>query len=358
MAGTILHIADLRAVAAAVGLGTHFIEQRADGFDDFDVGLFVPAANVVNLAQASRAEYAANGAAVILHIQPVAHLHAVAIHRQGLARERVDDHQRNQLFGKVAGTVIVRAIGRQDWHAISVMVGAHQVVAGGLAGRIRAVRLIAVGFGEGRVVRAKRAVNLVGRDMQQAKRRFCLRRQTTPVGPHGLQQSKGADDIGLDEVFGAVNRAIDMAFGGEVDDGPGPIFCQQAGDQRAVADVAMDENMALIALQRSQRFKIARVRQLVEIDDRLVASRKPVKYKICADKASGASDQNHGSPRVALVADCGAICLCDRCCLIIPCWIAGYCPIGCSRRQRPVLPAPPALCLRKHSFRLGTIRAA
>ena len=34
----------------------------------------------------------------------------------------------------------------------------------------------------------------------------------------GVEQTEGADDIGLDEGVRAVDRAVDMAFGGEVHD--------------------------------------------------------------------------------------------------------------------------------------------
>ncbi|MNN99234.1 hypothetical protein D3C81_2188230 [compost metagenome] len=48
--------------------------------------------------------------------------------------------------------VVVRAVRRQYRQAIGVMVGAHQVVAGGFAGRVRAVGFIGVVFVERRFV--------------------------------------------------------------------------------------------------------------------------------------------------------------------------------------------------------------
>ncbi len=48
---TILHEIDLGFVAAAVGLGAQFVQQGADSVHDLDVGLFVPAAHVVGIAQ-------------------------------------------------------------------------------------------------------------------------------------------------------------------------------------------------------------------------------------------------------------------------------------------------------------------
>jgi hypothetical protein len=39
---------------------------------------------------------------------------------------------------------------------------------------------------------------------------------------------KGADDVGLDEVFRAVDRAVDVRFGGEVEDRARLVLRQQA----------------------------------------------------------------------------------------------------------------------------------
>ena len=54
--GAVCDIGDLCLVTAAVGLGPERIKQRADGVHDVDVGLFVPAADVVDLAQGAGAQ--------------------------------------------------------------------------------------------------------------------------------------------------------------------------------------------------------------------------------------------------------------------------------------------------------------
>ena len=60
--------------------------------DDVDIGFFVPAADVVNLAWFAGFQNAADGAAVVAYIQPVSYLHAIAINRQRFASQRVDNH--------------------------------------------------------------------------------------------------------------------------------------------------------------------------------------------------------------------------------------------------------------------------
>jgi hypothetical protein len=64
--------------------------------------------------------------------------------------------------------------------------------------------------------------------MQQAKASFGVPLQAAPVGARSFQQTKGADDVGLDEVFGAMDGAVDVAFGGEVENGTGLVLGQQA----------------------------------------------------------------------------------------------------------------------------------
>ena len=86
-----------------------------------------------------------------------------------------------------------------------------------------------------------------------------------------------------------------MAFGGEVQDGTGLVLRQEAGNQRVVANIAFYKDVPRIAVQRCQRFQVARVGQLVEVDDGLVGLGQPVKDKVGANKAGGTGDKNgHG----------------------------------------------------------------
>ena len=174
-----------------------------------------------------------------------AHLHAVAIDGQRLARQGVDDHQRDQLFREVIGPVVVAAVGGDHRQAGGVVPGAHQMVAGGLAGRVGAIWLVAVRLSKGRVARPQTAIHLIGRNMQKAEGRLGFTWKAIPVAAHLFKQVEGADDVGLDEVARAVNGTIDVAFGGKVDDGTGLMLGQQAGQQGAVTNVAA--NLPLLA---------------------------------------------------------------------------------------------------------------
>ncbi len=295
VARPVLHVRDLAFIALAIGTRTQLVEQGADGLHDLDVGLFVPAAHVVGLPGAAGLQHAADGAAVVAHIEPVANLHAIAIHGQRFAGQCVDDHQRDQLLGEVEGAVVVAAVGGQHRQPVGVVPGPDEVVAGGLAGGVRTVGLVGMGFGEGRGLGRQGAVDLVGGDVQEPESGALITGQGLPVLADGFEQAEGADHVGLDEVFRAVDGAVHMRFGREIQDGPRPVLGQQPGEQLPVADVPLDEQVARIALQRREVLQIACVGELVEVDEGLIAAGQPVEDEVGADETRAAGDQNHGS---------------------------------------------------------------
>ncbi len=244
-----------QACVAALGRRPQLVEQGADRAHDVDVGLLVPAADVVGLAWRAARQHLADRAAVVGHVQPVAHVEAIAVHRQRLAGQGIDDHQRNQLLRELPGAVVVRAVGRQHRQAVGVMPGAHEVVAGGLARRVRAVRLVGLGFGKGRILRAERAIDLVRADVQEAERGLHPGLERRAMGACGLQQRKRALDVGAHEGGQAVDGAVNMAFGREMHDRTRSVLGEQAIDQGTVADVPLHEDMARIAPQRGERFR-------------------------------------------------------------------------------------------------------
>ena len=225
-------------------------------------------------------------------VEPVTHLHAIAIDRQRLAGQGVDDHQRDEFFRKVVGTVVVAAVGGEHRQAVGVVVGAHQMVAGGLAGAVGAVGFVGVLLGKGRRVRAEGAVDLVGGDVQEAEGGLLFRRQAVVVGTDRFEQVEGANDVGLDKVFRAVDGAVYVAFGGEVDDGAWLVCSQQLINQCLVADIALDEDVVGVVLQRRQGFHVAGIGQLVEVDQYLIRLLEPVQRKVATNKAGSAGYKN------------------------------------------------------------------
>lgn len=57
-----------------------------------------------------------------------------------------------------------------------------------------------------------------------------------------------------------------MALGCEIQHRVWLVFLQQTGDQHAVANIALDENVVRIAFQGCQRVQVSRIGQCIEID--------------------------------------------------------------------------------------------
>ena len=98
----------------------------------------------------------------------------------------------------------------------------------------------------------------------------------------------------LDEGRRFEEGAVDVALGGEVDDGVDA--GDELGDEVGVADVALDEAVALgerRAVDVAQVVEVAGVGQLVEVDDLVVVVRRQeMADEVAADEAGAARDQD------------------------------------------------------------------
>ena len=123
------------------------------------------------------------------HVDPVAHVQAVAVDRQRLVLQGVGDHQRDQLLRELVGAEVVGAARDHGVQPVRVVRGAHQEVGARLGGRVGVVGLERACLGE-TALRAQAAVDLVGRDLQEARHLVLAR---------GVQQHLGAEHVGPDE---------------------------------------------------------------------------------------------------------------------------------------------------------------
>ncbi len=85
-----------------------------------------------------------------------------------------------------------------------------------------------------------------------------------------MQQGKGPDDVGLDERAGAVDRAVDVRLGGEVHHRVGLVLLENAADLVGVANIDVLEVIAGAVAGLGERFEVAGVGQLVDVDDLVV----------------------------------------------------------------------------------------
>ena len=235
-------------------------ELLEDGLDDVDVGALIVAADVVDLADASLLQDEVDGTAVVLDIEPVADVLAVAVDRQLLVGQRVDDHQRDELLREVIRAVVVRAARDRRRDLVGAVIRHDQEVRTGFRSRIRARRLEVRLLREEQVRTVERqvAVDLIRRDLMVA---------VDAVLAAGVEQHARADDIRLQEDLRILDGAVDMRLRRKVDDNVRLLLLKDAVDSLAVRDVRADELEVLLLHRRLERLKIARIRQLVDADD-------------------------------------------------------------------------------------------
>jgi hypothetical protein len=101
---------------------------------------------------------------------------------------------------------------------------------------------------------------------------------------------EGADDIGLNKIFRPMNAAVNVTFSRKINHRARLVFGEQLGHKIEIANAALHKNMARITVHRSKVFQIARVGQIIKIDNGLIALGQPIEDKVTADKAGGSGD--------------------------------------------------------------------
>ena len=293
MARAILDVRDEPCVRTC-DIWSQLIEQSTHRAHDVDVGLLVPTANVVSLTETTAREHRADRAAMIGDVEPVTNLLTIAVDRQWLACKRVDDHQRNELFGKMIRPVVVRAIGRHDWQAVGVVPSAHEMIARRLTRGIRAVGLVRVGLSKRRIVWLQAAVDLVGAHVVETKSGLVAISQALPISTSRFEQNEGALDIGFDEGTGPVDAAIHMAFGGEMHNGARLMLRDQRANELGISNVTFDEVMPWLTLEAREILQISGVGQRIQINDSLAGHRcilEPLEDEVTSNEACAAGDE-------------------------------------------------------------------
>src|ERR1019366_5587169 len=170
VAGAVFDESDELAVGNGGVVRAQFVQQLANGADNLQVLFFASPPDVVGFSDAAVGEHGANGAAVIFDVEPVANVFAVTIHRERLAGACVQDHERDQFFGKLVGSVVIGAVGGQNGKAVGMVIGADHMIGSRLGRGVRAVGRVGGGLAEGRVVGAERSVDFIGGDVQETER--------------------------------------------------------------------------------------------------------------------------------------------------------------------------------------------
>ena len=261
-----------------VGVPAHHLENHPQ--DRYVITLAV-GADQVRLTHAALGQDCPDRARVVLGVDPVAHVLALAVELGAHAVDDVRDLARNKLLHVLVGAVIVRAVGDRGAQPVGAGPRAHEHVAGRLGGGIRTRGLVRGRLGElGRVVERQVAVDLVSGDVVVADAVFA----------HGLKQAEGALDIGVQERLGLGDGVVVVTLGRVVHDGV--VSEHYAIKQLRGADVAHDE-LHSVGGEPRDVLAVAGVGQLVEhgdVDIGVVAHN--VVHEVTADEAAAARNDD------------------------------------------------------------------
>src|SRR6266566_2852176 len=265
MTGSVLDMTDQRVVGA---------RQLEDACGEIAVLDLLATADVVDASWHPFAQDQLDPGAVVLNVEPIACLATVAIDGERLSVQGVRDEKRDDLLGILVRTVGVRAASNRSVDAVGSNGGEYLEVAARLRGCVRARRAERIVFARGAAF-GHVAVDLVGRDLNEAQ----------AVLPRVVEENVGAQDIRLDELSGAEDRAVDMGLCREVEDRltARGYPCKHV----AVGDGPLNElDVGAIEVR-----PIARVGELVEHDN-LVASGGQAFSAVRADEPGSAGNEN------------------------------------------------------------------
>lgn len=243
MARTVLH-----PVERVLVLPHHLEDHAQHG----DVVLLAVRADQIRLADPSFRQNRPHAAGMVLGVDPVAHVLAFAVQLRALPVQDVRDLARDELLHVLVGPVVVRAVRDRRADPVRARPGAHQHVARGLGGAVRAGRMIRRMLREpGRIIQREVPVHLVRAHMMV----------TDAVLPDRLQQTERALHVGPQERFRIRDGIVVMRLGSVMHDRvmPRHDFIQQV----RVADITNHELHTVLGKARDV-LRIARVRELVQ----------------------------------------------------------------------------------------------
>ena len=288
VAQAVRHVGDEGQVFA-FGAAKELIDGLDDDLDDVDVLPFVEAADVVSFSNFAVVENHVNRTGVVFDKEPVANVFALAVNRERLLVADVVDEQRNELFGELVRAVVVAAVRDDRRHAVSVVERTHKVVGASLTGGIRRMRRVLrrlveevvtvsqVMFGARsrrrerrrdsfRVVHLQGTVDFIGRNVVEALA-FVLFGEAFPVELCGLEQGERSHHVRLREGERVLDGAVHVAFCSQVNDAVDLFILHELVESVEVADVHLHELVVRLALDILQVREVARIGQLVEVDN-------------------------------------------------------------------------------------------
>src|SRR5690606_28359082 len=120
----------------AGGCWNKLIEHITDAFDHLQVRTLAAPANVISLARSPFLDDQLQRPDMVFHVEPVADVGAIAVDRQWLFLQSIEDHERDEFFGKLVRSEIIGAVRYNDRQAEGAEPCFAEMIGSRLAGRI------------------------------------------------------------------------------------------------------------------------------------------------------------------------------------------------------------------------------
>ena len=243
VSGTVRHMRDQILVLAGLA-GTKLIKNAAHGLDHLKIGALVVPADVVRLTGNALLVHKTKRGGMVIDIEPVTHVCALAIDRQRLSVETVQYDERNELFREMVWAIVVGAVRDENRKTIGIVPSAYKMIRSGLGGGIR---------GMGRVwsllrketLFSERAVHLIRADVLETerflRRAVSILRQIPPIGKRRLKKNRRSRYVGADEFARAIDGAVNVRLCSKMENRVRAIHLKRGSHCANVADVGLEE---------------------------------------------------------------------------------------------------------------------
>ena len=116
--------------------------------------------------------------------------------------------------------------------------------------------------------------------MQKAEATLVGLRQCVPVCPCLLQQLESTVDIGTNKIVGRADGTVNVALGSEMNDCARPVPLKKFPYRIPVRNIAPNQLVTRISRNGVEITQVARVGQLVQVNDRRALGAQPLKNEI------------------------------------------------------------------------------
>lgn len=252
---------------------------------DLQIRVFVVPANIEHIAVFVARNNQIDRRTMIQHVQPVAHIQTIAIHRQRLVFRSQLEKEGDELLRKLVRPVVVGTAGNRDRHLVRLKIRLHQKVGGGLGSRVRTVRI------NGRLfrkivlgTRAQVAVHLIRGDLVVALHLVIAR---------GQQQVVRAHHVRLHKNMRINNAAVHVCLRREVDHRMELLPAKKTVDEALVGNIPAHERHPLGLDQLRDIIQIPRIRELIQHKHLILGMMLHIIMDvIAADKPGSACDED------------------------------------------------------------------